>query len=241
LTVVGDVPGKNKGGKNGGKDGGKDGGDTSAVPAPQPLPETSKVTDAPKQTNPQRTETAKNGNSDGGDKAGRRGKRGNGNFDASQFQGKGGGSFDPSQFKGKDGKIDREALRAQFQAKGGGGFDPSQFQGRNGGGNGGGRGGGGAAASAAGGGRGARGLGAPQQNQTVYRLNAKNEVEAVRVRTGLSDGNWIQLLGNTLVEGAELITAVDGLPAPAGNANKANQGFPGNNNQNKNFNQGFRF
>jgi hypothetical protein len=63
----------------------------------------------------------------------------------------------------------------------------------------------------------------------VYRLNAKNEVEAVRIRTGLSDGNWVQLLSNNLEEGAELITAVDGLPAPA-TANKAGgqaPGFPG--------------
>jgi HlyD family secretion protein len=233
LTVVGDVGGKGKGGKNGAKD--SDAKD--AVPAPQPLPETSKV--APKQTAPQRTEVAKNGNSDDsgtGDKSGRRGNRGKGNFDASQFQGKGG--FDPSQFKGKDGKIDREALRAQFQAKGGGNFDPSQFQGRGGGG----RAGGGAAGFAGGGRGGGRGPGSPQQSQTVYRLNAKNEVEAVRIRTGLSDGNWVQLIGNNLEEGAELITAVDGLPVAA-NANKANQGFPGGNNQNKNFQGGggFRF
>jgi hypothetical protein len=62
----------------------------------------------------------------------------------------------------------------------------------------------------------------------VYRLNAKNEVEAVRVRTGLSDGNWVQLLSTNLEEGAELITSVEGLPVPA-NANKQGNipGLPG--------------
>ena len=66
-----------------------------------------------------------------------------------------------------------------------------------------------------------------QQTQTVYRLNAKNEVEAVRVRTGLSDGNWVQLLTNNLQEGEELITAVEGLPAPATKAGGNAPGFPG--------------
>src|SRR5690606_7595223 len=105
------------------------------------------------------------------------GRRGKGN---GEFKGKGG--FDPSQFRGPDGQIDREALRAQFQGKGGN-FDPSQFQGK-----GGGR-----------GGNGGRGGGRPggagvQQVQTVYFLNAKNEVEAMRIRPGLSDGNGVQLL-----------------------------------------------
>ena len=277
LTVVGDVA-KGKG-KNGGKDGNaKDATTKDAVPAPQPLPETSKAV-APKQTAPQRTETAKadfakgGGNADTGDtgngggrRGGRNGGKGGGNFDPSQFQGKGGGNFDPNQFKGPDGQIDREALRAQFQGKGGGNFDPSQFQGnggnggggRNGGGNGGGNAGGrnggvaafagGGAGFGGGGGRGGRGggrgAGSPQQNQTVYRLNAKNEVEAVRVRTGLSDGNWIQLLSTNLEEGAELITAVEGLPAPA-NANKQGN-IPGLHGGQQNFKGGgggggFRF
>lgn len=252
LTVVGDVA-KGRGGKNGGKDGNaKDATTKDAVPAPQPLPETSKAA-APKQTETAKADFGKGGgNADTGDNGG--GRRGGRNG------GKGGGGFDPSQFKGPDGQIDREALRAQFQAKGGGNFDPSQFQGkggggRNGGGNGGGGNGGanfggrnggaaafaGGAAAFAGGGRGGRGggrgVGSPQQNQTVYRLNAKNEVEAVRVRTGLSDGNWVQLLSNNLEEGAELITAVDGLPTPA-NAAKGNNQFPGGNNKG-NFGGGF--
>jgi len=221
LTVVGDVA---KGGKGGFKNGdAKTGGTKAAEPAPTPLPETSKATE--------RAKNAATAKVDGtpGEGGGRRGK---GNFDPSQAR----GGFDPSQFKGKDGTIDREALRAQFQGKGG--FDPSQFQGRGGrGGNGGGGNGGAAVAGnrgVVGGGRGARGA-SPQQVQTVYRLNAKNEIEAVRIRTGLSDGNWVQLIGNNLEEGAELITAVDGLPTatkanpqglPGGN-NKGNQGFPG--------------
>ena len=229
LTVVGDVAGKGKG-----KDGNaKDGGATKeALPAPEPLKQESKA-DAPKETTTAKADVAK-GNGDGGNKGGRNGKGGNR---------KGGGNFVPSQFQGKDGQpVDREALRAQFQGKGGGGgnVDPSQFQGGGGGGrNGGGGGGrnGGGGGRAGGGGRGGRGGAGTQQNQIVYRLNAKNEVEAVRVRTGLSDGNWVQLLGNNLEEGAELITAVDGLPVtsntkggnnqfPGGN-NKGNQGFPG--------------
>jgi uncharacterized membrane protein YgcG len=65
----------------------------------------------------------------------------------------------------------------------------------------------------------------------VYKLNAKNEVEAVRIRTGLTDGNWIQLLGNQFKEGDELITAVEGLPLNTKGNNNA-PGFPGGNNQN---------
>ncbi|MEO5926583.1 MAG: efflux RND transporter periplasmic adaptor subunit [Bryobacteraceae bacterium] len=265
LTVVGDVAGKGGKGK-GGKDGAPSTDSKDATPAPQPLRETSKATEPVKQTRPQ-TETAKaDGGKDGNPEGGGRRNRGGGDggFDTSQFKGpdgqvdrealraafqaKGGGNFDPSQFQGKGGN------------RGGGTGDPSQVQGRAGGGtgrggngNGGtGRGGNGganprvAAFGAAPGGRGARGFGAPQQTQTVYRLNAKNEVEAVRIRTGLSDGNWVQLLGNNtgLEEGAELITAVEGLPAPA-NAKGGNnpQGFPGGNNQFKG-NQGgggFRF
>jgi hypothetical protein len=64
----------------------------------------------------------------------------------------------------------------------------------------------------------------------------ETEVEALRVRTGITDGNWIQLLpGSPLKEGDELVTAVDGLPVSA-NQNKGNnnfnQGFPGGNNNN---------
>jgi HlyD family secretion protein len=237
LNVVGDTLTKGKGGKNGGKDGNAT---TSKEGAPQPLPETSKVAEPPKQTQPARAEVSKDANTDGGQ--GRR-NRGDGSTDNAKG-GFGKGGFDPSQFKGKDGQVDREALRAAFQAKGGGNFDPSQFQGRGGGGNrgnGGGNRGGAAgrtpAAFAAGPGSGrGRGLASPQQTQIVYRLNAKNEIEGVRIRTGLSDGNWIQLLSNNLEEGAELITAVDGLPT----ATKANNNqFPGNNNKGNNFGGGF--
>lgn len=262
LTVVGDVGGKGKGGKNGGpaeatKDAPKEvsKADTKATPAdarPEPL----------KQTAPQ-AEVAQ-----GGGRGRRGGDTGGGDGGDGQFQGRGKGGFpggvDPEQFRGPDGQIDREKLRAAFQAKGG--DTGGGFQGRgNGGGRnkdgGNGKGGdargnaatakaganakGGAATAfqgggfaGAGGGRGGRGGRGGQQQQTVYRLNAKNEVEAVRVRTGLSDGNWIQLLGNNLKEGDELITAVEGLPVSTKGGNAP--GFPGgNNNQFKQGGGGF--
>lgn len=147
------------------------------------------------------------------------------------------GNFDIEQFRGKDGQIDREKLREQF-AKNGGGFDPSQFKGRANGGGGFdpsqfGRGG-----NFPGGGRGRAGGGGQQiQQQTVYRLNEKNELEAVRIRTGISDGNWVQLVGNNLQEGAELVTAVEGLPASAKQNNNPN--FNNNNFKGNNFKGGF--
>ena len=255
LTVVGDVPGKNKGGKGGGgKDGGKDGGTkdaTPAVPAPEPLKQESKA-DRAKETTTAKADFAKgdrgNSGDDGNTGVGRKGGGRNG--------GKG-GNFDPSQFKGKDGQpLDREALRAQFQAKGGGNADGGNAGGgnagggrngggggRNGGGGGGRNGGGNAGGFAGGGGgngggggggrggRGGRGAAGGQQNQTVYRLNAMNEVEGVRIRTGLSDGNWTQLLSTNLEEGAELITAVEGLPAPATKGGQNAPGFGGQQNK----------
>ncbi|MEO8100428.1 MAG: efflux RND transporter periplasmic adaptor subunit [Acidobacteriota bacterium] len=247
LTVIGDVA---KGGKGkGGKDGGfKDGGDTKAPDAK--APETTSKADvpkaAPKADTPAKETTVAQGDSGKGNRRGNRnGGDGGGNFDPSQFQGKGGRGGDAT------GGFDREALRAQFAAKGG---DPSQFQGR-GGGNGGGNFGGGAGkgggnfggggtgkggagnfggganvaggARNAGGGRGgARVGGQVSQQQTVYRLAANDQLEAIRIRTGISDGNFVALLSTNLKEGDELVTAVDGLPA-ATNANKANQGFPG--------------
>lgn len=148
-----------------------------------------------------------------------KGKRNRTDANVEEGDSKGGrGNIDFEQFRGKDGNIDREKMREAF-AKGGGNFDPSQFAGRGGGGR------GGRAGGAAAGGQ-------QVQQQTVYRLNAKGELEAVRIRTGISDGNWVQLLGNNLQEGEELITAVEGLPVTA---NKQQQNFPGGNNQ---FNKG---
>lgn len=152
-------------------------------------------------------------------------------------EGSGRGNIDIEQFRDKDGNIDREKLREQFAKNGGfnrgnfdpsqfkgrgGNFDPSQFQGR--------------------GGRGrAGGAGQQVQQQTVYRLNEKNELEAVRIRTGISDGNWVQLIGNNLQEGAELVTAVEGLPASAkqNNPNFNNPNFNNNNFKGNNFKGGF--
>jgi HlyD family secretion protein len=245
MTVVGDVA-KGKGGKNGAVT--KD-----AVPVPEPLKEVSKAVEparerAPRATAPVNAEVAKadvakgDATVEGGDTGGKGGRRNRTG---------GGGNFDPSQFKDKDGQpLDREALRAKFQGKGGGGFDPSQFQGR-GGGNGGKAGGadgavGGAAArnggggntggfaarggaGAGGGGRGGRGGGVVgvQQTQTVHRLNAQGQLEAVRIRTGISDGNWVQLLSTNLAEGDELVTSIEGLPAPATKAGQNAPGFGG--------------
>ncbi len=139
-------------------------------------------------------------------KAGRGGKGGKGG-DAKGGDAKGKDGVDFSQLKGGGGN--REDFINQLKAKG---IDPSQFQGRGGGG--GGR------------GRGGRGGAAGTQNQTVYVKNAKNLLEPIRVRTGISDGSWVALLSNNLEEGQELITAVEGGPTAPANSNSA-PGFPG--------------
>jgi HlyD family secretion protein len=131
--------------------------------------------------------------------------------DSKDGEAKGGEFF--SQFKGGD----REELFNQFKAKG---FDPSQFQGRGGGGRGG-RGGG-----KGGGGNRRPAAGLTAQTQTVYIKNAKGLLEPIRVRTGITDGSWVALLGNNLQEGQELITAVEGLAVPANKQTNA-PGFPG--------------
>lgn len=221
LTVVGDVAGKGKDGKVGAKgapEATKEVSQTAPTKAAEPV--TARPEPLKQETKATPVETAAQTEGEG-----RRGRRGGEGFDPAQFQGKGREGFDPSQFQGKggrggfepnqlkggDGQVDRDAVRAQFQNKG---FDPSQFQGRAGG-NGGGRGGRGAGG----------GVGTVQQTQTVYRLNAKNEIEAVRIRTGMGDGNWVQLLSNNLQEGEELITAVEGLPTATKQTNAP--GFPG--------------
>lgn len=146
------------------------------------------------------------------------------NTDKKTGTGKGGdGKFDPSQFKGGDGK-----------------FDPSQFKGRNGGGGGGfgrrgGEGGGGQ-------GRGGQAGGAARpQFQTVYTLDEKGQLKAERIRTGISDGNFVAMLGGNLKEGDVLITGIEGVRA-GGNQNKNAPGFPGQqNNQFKGGRGGFPF
>src|SRR5581483_5253164 len=109
---------------------------------------------------------------------------------------RGDGKFDPSQFKDGDGK-----------------FDPSQFKGRGGGFGGGRRGGGGDgqfnANRGGGGGRGAA------QFQTVYTLDEKGQLKAERIRTGISDGNFVAMLNGNLKEGQELITGIEGVRANA--------------------------
>ena len=141
--------------------------------------------------------------------------------------GKTDGKFDPSQFKGGDGK-----------------FDPSQFKGRNGGGGGGGFGGGGRRGGGDGqfnangrGGAGGRGAG---QFQTVYTLDEKGQLKAERIRTGISDGNFVAMLNGNLKEGQELVTGIEGARAGA-NQNKNAPGFPGGNNNFKGGRGGFPF
>ncbi|HEY2845565.1 MAG TPA: efflux RND transporter periplasmic adaptor subunit [Bryobacteraceae bacterium] len=124
---------------------------------------------------------------------------------------------DPTQAKTGDGK-----------------FDPSQFKGRGGGGGGGGfgrRGGGGDGGGNGKGGGGAAG-GARPQFQTVYTLDEKGQLKSERIRTGISDGNFVAMLNGSLKEGDELITGIEG--ARANSQNKQNvPGFPGGNNNNK--------
>ena len=130
-------------------------------------------------------------------------------------------------------------------AKGGDGkFDPSQFKGRGGGGGGGGfgrRGGGGEGGFGGGGGGGfgrrggggdvggAPGAVRPNQFQTVYTLDEKGALKAERIRTGISDGNFVAMLSGNLKEGQELVTGIEGVRA-GGNQNKNAPGFPGQNN-----------
>ncbi|MCU1337252.1 MAG: Efflux transporter, family, subunit precursor [Bryobacterales bacterium] len=128
---------------------------------------------------------------------------------ADPSQAKGDGKFDPSQFKGRGGG-------GGFGGGGGGG-------GRRGGNRGDGGGGGGQFNAGQGGGRGA------SQFQTVYTLDEKGQLKAERIRTGISDGNFVAMLSGNLKEGQELITGIEGARA-GGNQNKNAPGFPGGNN-----------
>jgi HlyD family secretion protein len=139
-----------------------------------------------------------------------------------------------------------DASKSDANAKGGDGkFDPSQFKGRRGrGGDGGGGfgGGGGGGFRAGGGGGGGRGRGdgngggrGTSQFQTVYTLDEKGALKAERIRTGISDGNFVAMLNGNLKEGQELVTGIEGVRA-GGNQNKNAPGFPGG--QQNNFNKG---
>ena len=129
-----------------------------------------------------------------------------------------------------DGKSDSN------QARGGDGkFDPSQFKGRGGGGGFGRNGGGG------GGGQGGQGGGAARpQFQTVYTLDEKGQLKAERIRTGISDGNFVAMTGGDLKEGDVLITGIEGLRSSQ-NQNKNAPGFPGQNNNQFKGRGGFPF
>ena len=128
--------------------------------------------------------------------------------------------------KGGDGKGDPTQ-----QAKGGDGkFDPSQFKGRNRDGGGGGFGGGRGNRDGGGGGGGKQGgVRAASQFQTVYTLDEKGQLKAERIRTGISDGNFVAMVGGNVKEGQDLITGIEGVRAGA-NQNKNAPGFPGQNN-----------
>jgi hypothetical protein len=63
----------------------------------------------------------------------------------------------------------------------------------------------------------------------------------VRIRTGVSDGNFVAMLGGDLKEGQTLVTGIEGVRT-GGNQNKNAPGFPGgNNNQFKGGRGGFPF
>ncbi len=143
----------------------------------------------------------------------------------------------PADAKSTDKKVAKvDGKSDSAPAKGGDGkFDPSQFKGRNGGGGGGGRrGGDGGGGGGFGGGRGQGGQagGARPQFQTVYTLDEKGMLKSVRIRTGISDGNFVAMLGGDLKEGDVLVTGIEGVRAGA-NQNKNAPGFPGQNNNNQ--------
>ena len=48
----------------------------------------------------------------------------------------------------------------------------------------------------------------------------------MRIRTGVSDGNFVAMLGGDLKEGQELVTGIEGVRA-GGNQNKNNNNAPG--------------
>jgi HlyD family secretion protein len=154
--------------------------------------------------------------------------------------------------------------KAKDVAKGDGKFDPSQFKGGGGGGggdrgNGGGGGGGFRNGGGGGGGRGNRGGdfnanqggGAPRptsQAQTVYVVDDTGLLlKPVRIRTGISDGNFVSLVSGDLTEGQELVTGIEN-PKPsqtkAGQNNAPgfnNPQFPGGGNNKGGNNRGFGF
>jgi len=149
----------------------------------------------------------------------------------------------PADAKNTDKKKADPSKSDSSPAKGGDGkFDPSQFKGRGGGGGGFGRNGGGGGGFGGRGGQGGQGAGAARpQFQTVYTLDDKGQLKSVRIRTGISDGNFVAMAGGDLKEGDVLVTGIEGVRAGQ-NQNKNAPGFPGqNNNQFKQGRGGFPF
>src|SRR4029077_14262817 len=96
----------------------------------------------------------------------------------------------------------------------------------------GGDGGGGGFGGGGGRGQGGQAGGARPQFQTVYTLDEKGQLKAERIRTGISDGNFVAMLNGNLKEGDVLITGIEGVRSGA-NQNKNNApGFPGGNQNN---------
>jgi HlyD family secretion protein len=141
-------------------------------------------------------------------------KAGDGKADSSKF--------DPNQFKGRGGGGGFRNGGGGFGGGGGG------FGGGGGGFGGGGRRGGG---GFGGGGQSAQGGRGASQFQTVYTLDEKGQLKAERIRTGISDGNFVAMLNGNLKEGQEVVTGIEGVRS-GGNQNKNAPGFPGGQQQN---------
>jgi HlyD family secretion protein len=72
----------------------------------------------------------------------------------------------------------------------------------------------------------------PKQSsvQTVYVIDERGQPKGVQVRTGISDANHVEALGNDLAEGEEVITGTTGRPGtsgaqPQGNISTKKLGF----------------
>jgi HlyD family secretion protein len=72
-------------------------------------------------------------------------------------------------------------------------------------------------------GAGAAAKGAPTQNgiQTIYVPAAKGQLKAVRVKTGLSDANYVELLNSDLKAGDAVVTGMIGQPATQSGASSS--------------------
>ena len=88
---------------------------------------------------------------------------------------------------------------------------------------------------------GARAAAARHQFQTVYTLDEKGQLKAERIRTGISDGNFVAMLGGNLKEGQELVTGIEGARRPEPEQECARDSPARNQNQFKGGRGGFGF